>query len=158
MIAYHKENGIWVVPVSGGEPREIAKGGWCYTWSPDGKELAFMDSIGATCISIMALATGEMRQINIPNAWWNLIWSPDGSKLAFLSYTKEKGPQIWVVPATGGEPPELASDDPGDKFFLYWSPDGRKLSYNSSRYVKVGMGAIWGADVGELLSGAEREQ
>ena len=51
-----------------------------------------------------------------------------------------------------GELLELAKDDPGDKFYLYWSPDGKKLSYASYRFVRVRTGAIWEADVEELLS------
>ena len=85
---------------------------------------------------------------------WDLSWSPDGKNLAFFSY-KDPNYRLWVVPAKGGELLELAKDDPADKFYLYWSPDGKKLSYASYRFVRVRTGAIWEADVEELLSKME---
>ena len=159
MIAYSKEEKLWIVPTSGGKPREVVGEGSSPTWSPDGKELGFIEG-DSSYISIMALANGEVRRIldlqtfglkktDVQSKCWNLIWSPDGQKLAFLSLPKR---QIWVAPSEGGKPTELASDDAGSKSNLYWSPDGRKLSYNSDRMVKVGRGAIWEADVVELLS------
>lgn len=165
MIAYRRGKAIWVTSASGVKPREVAKKGYDPTWSPDGKEIAFIG--GSSYISIMTLATGQVRQVTDLKAsvfegadpqrssCENLIWSPDGRNLAFLSDIKGRY-QVWVVPAAGGKPAELASDDAGYKFYLYWSPDGKKLSYDSYSYLKVGMGAIWEADVGELLSGPEK--
>ena len=91
-----------------------------------------------------------MRIDNIPKESGALTWSPDGSKLAFLSYVDGRYP-LYVVPAVGGMPVELAIDDSGSKDDLYWSPDGRMLSYNSFGSVKVRTGCIWEADVSELL-------
>jgi Tol biopolymer transport system component len=164
MIAYSRGKALWIVSASGDKPREVAKEGSSPTWSPDGKELSFIEGDSAY-ISIMTLATGQVRRIldlkafnlkepDAQGGCWNLIWSPDGKRLAFLSHVREKC-HVWVVPVAGGEPMELASDDAGGKFYLYWSPDSRKLSYNSDRMVKVGMGAIWEADVEELMSREE---
>ena len=60
-----------------------------------------------------------------------------------------------MIPAAGGDPLELAKDDPGDKYYTSWSPDGRKLSYGSDGYARVRTGSIWEADVAELLSKTE---
>ncbi len=152
MLAYDRESSVWVVPAAGGEPREIAsKRSWTKpTWSPDGKAIAFIQD-DQLCISIMELSTGNMRRIdNIPKESWSLAWSPDGGKLAFLSYVDGRS-LLYVVPAVGGKPVELAIDDSGSKYDVYWSPDGRMLSFNSFKSVKVRTGSVWEADVSELL-------
>jgi len=163
MIAYSKGKSLWIVPASGGESREVAKEGFSPTWSPDGKNIGFIEG-DDSYISIMTLANGQVKRIldikafglksDVQSGCWNLIWSPNGKRLAFLSYVQEKC-QVWLVPATRGEPTQLASDDAGSKFYLYWSPDGSRLSYDSHRMVKVGTGAIWEADVEGLLSNME---
>ena len=53
---------------------------------------------------------------------------------------------------------KLTTDDAGAKYSLFWSPDGKRISYSSDAYVKLRTGAIWEADVSELLSGGERER
>ena len=42
-IAYvsPRRGGIWIVPVSGGEPQQLTKFGSRPSWSPDGREIAF---------------------------------------------------------------------------------------------------------------------
>jgi Tol biopolymer transport system component len=151
MLAYNKENSVWVVPAAGGEPREIArKESWSPTWSPDSKEIAFVQN-DRQSISIIELSKGRIRRIeNIPKGIWKLIWSPDGRKLAFLANADGRN-HVWVLPVTGGEPVNLSRDDPGLETELYWSPDGRMLSFNSFKSVKVRTGSIWEADISELL-------
>jgi TolB protein len=158
MLAYISKDGIWLVPASGGKAQQVAKEASDPSWSPDGKELGF---IKGSHISVITLETGTIRNIVDlkahgldPKESGELSWSPDGKKLAFVSY-KSPGNRIFVIPIEGGELLELVKDDPGDKYYLSWSPDGKKLSYNSDRYVRVRTGAIWEADIEELLSKME---
>ena len=53
-------------------------------------------------------------------------WSPDGSTLAFLRREEEGAPQIWLLPAEGGEAAPLTSLRGGVAEFV-WSPDGATL-------------------------------
>ncbi len=55
-------------------------------------------------------------------------WSPDGSKLAFLSGRDGTSPQVWTIPANGGEASVLTSFPEGRLAGLEWSPDGRYLA------------------------------
>jgi dipeptidyl aminopeptidase/acylaminoacyl peptidase len=55
-------------------------------------------------------------------------WSPDGQTIAFLSNRgdKEKPPQVYLIPAFGGEARPLTSIK-GSINSLAWSPDGKQL-------------------------------
>ena len=168
-IAYHsqKEQPLMLISASGGEPRKVLALDKPveYTWSPDGRELAFSSE---GLILAIPIAGGEARRIVDLKALaidsiLDLSWSPDGRHLAFSSYnyaTGKPGPgPIFVVSAEGGEITRLATDDSGEKDELYWSPDGKWISYDSDGMVKTGPeGAIWEADVSELLSAGESEQ
>lgn len=55
-------------------------------------------------------------------------WSPDGRFLAFVSHRRgETGSEVYVMPATGGEPSEAAAF-PEEVEELAWSPDGSRLA------------------------------
>ena len=161
-IAYVvKEKGYWVIPAAGGEPKQIAEeaffDGEACSWSPDAKKIAFADKAH---ISIIDVTNGEVKHIVDTEKLgagdiFSIRWSPDGKNLAFLSAGYAKY-DLWVVPAIGGSPTKLATDDPGWKYWLYWSPDGKKLSYNSDKYVKLRTGAIWEADFEEIVKKASR--
>src|ERR1700730_15452669 len=59
-------------------------------------------------------------------------WSPDGGRLAFVSHREGegKGSQLWLLPASGGEP-ELVAGHPEDIEAVGWSPDGTRLAFNA---------------------------
>jgi dipeptidyl aminopeptidase/acylaminoacyl peptidase len=61
-------------------------------------------------------------------------WSPDGTKLAFVSNRTGKesdgdeNTDVWVVPATGGDPVRI-SDHPDRDGSPAWSPDGKSIAF-----------------------------
>jgi TolB protein len=56
-------------------------------------------------------------------------WSPDGLEIAFYG-GRDDSVQLFVVPATGGEPRQLTTG-PGSRYFPQWSLDGSWLYYAS---------------------------
>jgi dipeptidyl aminopeptidase/acylaminoacyl peptidase len=105
----------------------------------------------------------DLKELGVDEANYGLCWSTDGRKLAFASYNRATGNPgpgpIFVVSAEGGEITRLATDDSGQKDYLYWSPDGKWISYNCDTMVKTSPeGAIWEADVSEFLSGGKEEK
>src|SRR5207253_1443260 len=81
-------------------------------------------------------------------------WSPDGEHLAFLSDREDEKPQLYVMPAAGGEPRKLTSLDARWHLFVVdlaageprqvtdgdcedrgeaWSPDGGRLAFSRTR-------------------------
>ncbi|MGH8280370.1 MAG: S41 family peptidase, partial [Gammaproteobacteria bacterium] len=60
------------------------------------------------------------------------IFSPDGSMVAF-SGTYDHNTDVYVVPATGGQPVRLTYH-PGPDVAVGWTPDGKSVLFRSHRY------------------------
>src|SRR5262249_50438461 len=63
--------------------------------------------------------------------------SPDGKWIAFyytepLLKTGQRNSNIWIVPATGGEPRKL-TNTPKSNQHARWSPDGKTIAFLSDR-------------------------
>jgi Tol biopolymer transport system component len=67
-----------------------------------------------------------------PSTWLqDPRWSPDGQSIAYLSDAAAP-PDVWVVPAVGGEARRLTTD-PTLEFDQDWSPDGARILYAANR-------------------------
>jgi TolB protein len=97
------------------------------TWAPDGKHIAFMQSIGRGdpvtpegSLYLLDIATGEIQQLGKQH--WRVSspdkWSPDGSQIAVLGNNG-----IWLVSTTDGTARYLARGEDAA-----WSPDGKQLA------------------------------
>ena len=76
---------IYLVPVTGGEPKLLGSGLRSNTprWSPDGKRIAYLSGGQIWTIDV---ASGETKKItNISGGAGEPVWSPDGRMLAFSS-------------------------------------------------------------------------
>ena len=80
---------VWIVPVSGGEPHQLTRGGSDLRprWSPDGKKIAFLSSRdGTQQVYWIALEGGEATRLtSLTTGADNELWSPDGKWVAFVS-------------------------------------------------------------------------
>jgi dipeptidyl aminopeptidase/acylaminoacyl peptidase len=95
---------LWLVPVAGGEPRQITHAGKhdrAPHWSPDGRWIAFeSDRSGSTQIWLLPMDGGEPHQLTrISTDASQPVWAPDGKSIAFVSA---------VFPQFSGRPPAEA--------------------------------------------------
>jgi Tol biopolymer transport system component len=74
---------------------------------------------------LVAVDTGHARRCNNDHGF-----SPDGRGIAFSSH-RERGAEIFVMPAQGGEPRVISPEAPS--WFHGWSPDGSRMVYVAAR-------------------------
>ena len=118
-IAYHSvaQHGVWVLPVEGGEPRQVSKFGSAPSWSPDGAQLAFRS------YEPTSLAASDW-----PGDGDSTIWTvaADGSRLQQIT--------------TRNNPPGQHADPS-------WRPDGKRIVFASTGIITMGFrGALWMVD------------
>ena len=81
---------IYLVPLSGGEPRQLTNDDRSSTtprWSPDGEKLAFVSARdGEDQIWTIDISSGALKKVTtISTGAGDPVWSPDGKWLAFAS-------------------------------------------------------------------------
>jgi Tol biopolymer transport system component len=149
-IAFIRQSGseisILTVPAIGGSERKLYSGtsgflelyeyGNSLSWSPDGKYLAFSGQRTpheANSIFLLALDSLEAHQLTKPPAGFigdsTPIYSPDGKTLAFVRGASSRDVEIYVMPASGGEPRRLTFDNRSGRS-LAWTADGHDIVFS----------------------------
>jgi Tol biopolymer transport system component len=148
------DGGVFIAPVSGGPERRV---GTVYAdrlgikarhldWSPDGKSLVVDDKGGpqeSVSLFLLSIASGERRRLtSAPGRSSSDLaprFSPDGAQIAFIRSASANVRDIYVVPASGGDPRRVTSDARwvGD---LDWTSDGRAIVFSSDR---SGIPSLW---------------
>ena len=129
-----------IVPALGGDPSSIIPRAATPTWAPDGKRLAFLrrTDAGDQELIIAGLDGSDSRVILKTDSAYPFLrhpaWSPDGRELAIVRGSGGIAGEIWLVPASGGEPrraltdpPEVFSESP------MYTADGLGLIHSSNR-------------------------
>lgn len=92
--------------------------------SPDGTRVAFVAvKDGVPNVFVVDLDGGNHRQVTARTTPCGRVgWSPNGKHLSFVSFEGGKYPQLFVVPAAGGEAKQLTRLDGGVNF-AHWKPE-----------------------------------
>ena len=109
------------------------------TFSPDGKQIAFMSRrAGGFEIFIMNADGSDQRQLThfteFSRGAIAPAWSPDGKRIAFTTRVLPIAIYVINVDGTGAT---RVSDDAGGASNPAWSPDGRTIAFNSRRTGKA---------------------
>jgi dipeptidyl aminopeptidase/acylaminoacyl peptidase len=109
----------WLLPLSGGEPQQIAELDGqtaAAEWSPDGRSLALLAQSGEERFRVGDEEQPTARRIT------DLSWRLDGTGI------RDQFTSLWVVPARGGRPKRLT--EPGFEVVqAFWSPDGKRIGF-----------------------------
>src|SRR5438477_189755 len=91
-------------------------------WSPDGRYIVYVSAQGqAMELWLLEPASGPRPD-----------YSPDGARIVYSSYLCRNWMQLWLLPASGGEPFPLTYDE-WDETGPRWSPDGAQIAFISNR-------------------------
>ncbi|HET9371046.1 MAG TPA: hypothetical protein VFO19_12390, partial [Vicinamibacterales bacterium] len=136
-IVYSRAGGgVWSVPRSGGESRQIVEDGLNADVTADGARLVFEkggqvlvadgDGRGTT-----ELPRSPRRLVEHYGDSWPTL-SPDGESVAVFLGEQGRHGDYWILPADGGEPRRITSDlqEGGAPA---WTPDGKALVVASTR-------------------------
>jgi TolB protein len=122
---------VYVVPISGGTPRQITKTGPSYWhgWSPDGKTLAFVGQRNGDFDIYTIPVTGgdETRLTTAKGLDDGPEYSPDGRYIYFNS-ERTGHMQIWRMKADGSDQEQVFSDE-YNNWFPHLSPDGKWMVF-----------------------------
>jgi dipeptidyl aminopeptidase/acylaminoacyl peptidase len=129
--AADKQSHVYVLPIAGGEPRQITPNGPSYWhgWSPDGKTLAFTGKRGDNfdIYSIPVEGGAETRLTTAPGLDDGPEYSPDGTYIYFNS-ERTGTMQIWRMKADGTGQEQVLTEESND-WFPHISPDGQWMVY-----------------------------
>ena len=144
LIAYtSKRGGIWLVPVSGGTPRQFTEFGNFPAWSPDGLTIAFSDkgnqgtdpsgrnaNSGAT-LWIVSTDGGEPKRLTQPvnpsGGHAAPSWSPDGKRIVFDTNDPSYS-EVWSVSVQGDDLKKLSGNLKLATDAVY-APDGKSVLF-----------------------------
>ena len=145
---------LFVVPVGGGEAKQLTHGGVDVTtpaWRADGRMLAFTanshqrDETSYERADLWTVTLdGEAKRLTADDGWHHRspAWSPDGKFIAVLreeglnrvltSKRTQAAPlDLYLIPASGGTPRNLTADWDDLPGPPKWGSDGRQIFFHS---------------------------
>ena len=159
-IAFSRADGdgfdFYLIPASGGEEQRVsswpseghhvsAVARWRaivrgFDWSPNGKTLAFSDGQADKThawIALLSLVDSTTQKLTSPpmqHLDYGPAFSPDGSSIAFVrGIAAGVVEDLYIVPASGGEPQRLTFDNAWINSPPTWTADGREIVFSSMR-------------------------
>jgi Tol biopolymer transport system component len=126
---------IWITPsADGSAARRLTDedaNDYEPAFSPDNRHIVYRSDRDGGGIYVIPVAGGQARLI--ASRGRRPRFSPDGSRITYWQRDETWGPsRIYSVPATGGDPTQLAPDF-ADAHYPVWSPDGSEILFCGTR-------------------------
>jgi dipeptidyl aminopeptidase/acylaminoacyl peptidase len=128
----------WVVPLAGGEPRQIAAEQADHSearWSPDSKQVLLLSlTNGTQSLKVAPAAGGPVKTLVDPGIGMvtRAEWSPDGRLISYTMGTPTTAQELYVVNATGGTPKQLTFSEGNKLANQLVAPE--KISWTNEGY------------------------
>ncbi|NIM52355.1 MAG: prolyl oligopeptidase family serine peptidase, partial [Gemmatimonadales bacterium] len=139
---------IFLVPATGGTPRQLTSGDWSHSgpeWTPDGSEILFSSlrieeaeyQFRESEIYAVNFASGDIRQITTRHGPdYNPVVSPNGQLVAYSGYDWTDDTfierKLYVMNIDGSNPREIATDldrSPGN---ITWASNNRGVYFTAN--------------------------
>jgi serine/threonine protein kinase len=158
--------GLWVMPIVGGNPRQLSDEGWSASVSPDGSQIVFIKAamFGETGgeLWLMRADGSDPRRIissaDDGTSFSSPVWSPDGhwiayDKFRFGAYSNEAWIELFNLEHGTRN---VIITEPRLEWGLEWLADERLIyaiaepppSQNTSNFWKVSVDSITGRSTG----------
>jgi Tol biopolymer transport system component/tRNA A-37 threonylcarbamoyl transferase component Bud32 len=132
---------IVIIPALGGEPQYRIRDAENPAWSPEGQRIAFIhrDPSRERYAICTTRVDGADLRVALPGDavypfFHDVAWSHDGQSLAVIRSTGGGTGEIWLVPASGGQPRRLGDDPPTvSNHNPSFTPDGEGILHSSNR-------------------------
>ncbi len=146
LVAYYsqKRGGIWVIPITGGNARQLTEFGSHPAWSPDGSQLAFQSAPGIitdfnaanaqppSTLWLISAAGGEPKQLtqagNPVGGHGAPAWSPDGKRIVFDASDFSTTIGVWSVSKQGDDLKRISGKIRGASDAVY-ATDGKSIYF-----------------------------
>ena len=144
-IAYYSKQrgGIWIIPTSGGEARQITDFGSHPAWSPDGKQIAFQsnlvvdfsafarNALPPSTLWLVSANGGEPKQLtqigNPSGGHGAPSFSPDGKRIVF-EVDDFINASVWTISINGDKAKQITQSSSYEPIY---APDGKNILYTS---------------------------
>jgi Tol biopolymer transport system component len=120
--------------------------------SPDGQWIAYTAYPQMTLWRSRPDGTERLQLTSEPLIVLRPRWSPDGKRIAFVGWRVGEQAKLYLLPAEGGTPQELALGNRGEEN-PDWSPDGKLLVFNVRVPFASGSGKESHVEVFDLATG-----
>src|SRR3954453_1408840 len=130
---------LWKFDLNSGQRVRLTSGGDVYTatWSPDGKQIAYLDTRGngverqLTLQSTNGSGAAQVLLTTTPQELPEMCsWTPDGKSLLYVSTVDHKNNSLWQA-SVADPKPSLVFRDPAFYSTATVSPDGHFMAYVS---------------------------